>query len=65
MGGASNTQWELEEGIPQQDDPFIQQYLRGRTSLIVEEQKQRHGGTPSPRSIRETYSVSKPPCVSV
>ncbi|KAG2418017.1 hypothetical protein HFD88_001117 [Aspergillus terreus] len=45
MGGASNTQWELEEGIPQQDDPFIQQYLRGRTSLIVEEQKQRHDFT--------------------
>ncbi|KAF9885212.1 hypothetical protein FE257_000663 [Aspergillus nanangensis] len=43
--GATNIQWELDEGIPQVDDPFIQQYLRGRASLILEEQKQRHGGT--------------------
>ncbi|KAL4892709.1 hypothetical protein BDV59DRAFT_179576 [Aspergillus ambiguus] len=43
--GASQQEWELEEGIPQKDDPFIQQYLRGRASLIVEEQKQRHDFT--------------------
>lgn len=36
-------EWELEEGIPQLEDPFIQQYLKGRDSLISEEQKQRHG----------------------
>lgn len=36
-------EWELEEGIPQLEDPFIQQYLNGRDSLISEEQKQRHG----------------------
>lgn len=35
--------WELDEGIPQFEDPFIQQYLRGRQALIEEEQKQRHG----------------------
>ncbi|KAE8145847.1 hypothetical protein BDV25DRAFT_163706 [Aspergillus avenaceus] len=34
--------WELEEGVPQIDDPFIQQYLKGRTSLILEENKQRY-----------------------
>lgn len=35
--------WELEEGIPQVEDPFIQKYLNGRSSLIAQEQKQRHG----------------------
>jgi len=35
--------WELEEGIPQVEDPFIQKYLNGRRSLIAQEQKQRHG----------------------
>jgi hypothetical protein len=44
--GSSDTEWELEEGIPQVDDPFIQQYLKGRTSLILEEQKQRYGQIP-------------------
>ena len=39
-----DVEWELEEGIPQVNDPFIQQYLKGRSSLIEEEQKQRHGG---------------------
>ncbi|THC91156.1 hypothetical protein EYZ11_009387 [Aspergillus tanneri] len=39
---AADIEWELEEGIPQVDDPFIQQYLKGRDSLILEEQKQRH-----------------------
>ncbi|PWY88378.1 putative CECR1 family adenosine deaminase [Aspergillus heteromorphus CBS 117.55] len=39
---SSDTAWELEEGIPQVQDPFIQQYLRGRDSLILQEQKQRH-----------------------
>ncbi|KAJ5779713.1 hypothetical protein N7457_007433 [Penicillium paradoxum] len=34
--------WELEEGIPQFEDPFIQQYLKGRDALIAEEQKRRH-----------------------
>lgn len=36
-------EWELEEGIPQFEDPFIQQYLKGRDALIQEEQKRRHG----------------------
>ncbi|GAB1194822.1 hypothetical protein APSETT444_004073 [Aspergillus pseudonomiae] len=39
---SSDIDWELEEGIPQVDDPFIQQYLKGRTSLVLEEQKQRY-----------------------
>ncbi|CAG8357282.1 unnamed protein product [Penicillium salamii] len=38
-----NLEWELEEGIPQFEDPFIQQYLKGRDALIQEEQKRRHG----------------------
>lgn len=36
-------QWELEEDIPQVDDPIIQKYLSGRNALILEEQKKRHG----------------------
>ncbi|KAB8222701.1 hypothetical protein BDV33DRAFT_55325 [Aspergillus novoparasiticus] len=39
---SNDIDWELEEGIPQVDDPFIQQYLKGRTSLVLEEQKQRY-----------------------
>lgn len=35
--------WEVEEGIPQFEDPFIQKYLQGRNALIQEEKKQRHG----------------------
>ncbi|DAA76609.1 TPA_exp: Uncharacterized protein A8136_7286 [Trichophyton benhamiae CBS 112371] len=34
--------WEVEEGIPQFEDPFIQKYLQGRNALIQEEKKQRH-----------------------
>lgn len=41
MGSDKN--WELEEGLPQVEDPFIQQYLKGRDALIAEEQKRRHG----------------------
>lgn len=41
--GTDDLDWELEEGVPQVEDPFIQQYLKGRNSLILEEQKQRHG----------------------
>ncbi|KAJ5379813.1 uncharacterized protein N7496_002241 [Penicillium cataractarum] len=44
MGG-ENTHWELEEGLPQFEDPFIQQYLKGRDALIAEEQKRRHDAT--------------------
>lgn len=40
---SDNKDWELEEGIPQVEDPFIQQYLKGRNALIAEEQKRRHG----------------------
>ena len=38
-----DNEWELEEGVPQVQDPFIQQYLKGRDSLIDQERKQRHG----------------------
>ena len=41
MEAADN--WELEEGIPQVEDPFIQKYLNGRDALILQEKKQRHG----------------------
>lgn len=44
---SNDIDWELEEGIPQVDDPFIQQYLKGRTSLVLEEQKQRYGQFPT------------------
>ncbi|KAM5488577.1 putative adenosine deaminase, partial [Microsporum audouinii] len=36
------TDWEVEEGIPQFEDRFIQKYLHGRNALIQEEKKQRH-----------------------
>jgi len=39
----SEFEWEMEEGIPQVDDPFIQKYLNGRQALIAQEKKQRHG----------------------
>ncbi|KAJ5564517.1 hypothetical protein N7513_000759 [Penicillium frequentans] len=42
---SDNKDWELEEGIPQVEDPFIQQYLKGRNALIAEEQKRRHDAT--------------------
>ncbi|KAL2435113.1 Adenosine deaminase 2-A [Exophiala dermatitidis] len=38
----SQLEWELEEGIPQVDDPFIQKYYAGRQALIEQEKKQRH-----------------------
>ena len=34
--------YELEEGIPQPEDPFIQKYMNGRKALIEQEKKQRH-----------------------
>ncbi|KAK5938249.1 hypothetical protein PMZ80_009219 [Knufia obscura] len=35
-------EWELDEGVPQVDDPFIQKYMSGRNALIEQEKKQRH-----------------------
>lgn len=40
---SSSLEWELEEGIPQVEDAFIQKYLQGRDALIEEEKKLRHG----------------------
>ncbi|KAK5100327.1 hypothetical protein LTS08_005076 [Lithohypha guttulata] len=49
MGDASENEsisslqeWELDEGVPQREDPFIQKYLNGRAALIEQEKKQRH-----------------------
>ena len=33
--------WEIEEGIPQSEDPFLQQYFAGREALIEREKSQR------------------------
>ena len=33
--------WEIEEGLPQHSDPFIQKYYAGREALIEQEQSQR------------------------
>lgn len=38
----SQLEWELDEGIPQMDDPFIEKYMTGRKALIDQEKKQRH-----------------------
>ncbi|KAJ5169804.1 uncharacterized protein N7500_002587 [Penicillium coprophilum] len=38
----TENEWEIEEGIPQFGDPFIQQYLKGRDALVMEERKRRH-----------------------
>lgn len=38
----SELEWELDEGIPQPEDPFIQKYMAGRKALIEQEKKQRH-----------------------
>jgi len=38
-----NLQWELEEGIPQMSDPFIQKYFQGRDALVAQEEKHRSG----------------------
>ena len=38
----SQLEWELDEGIPQFEDPFIQKYFQGREALIAQEKKQRH-----------------------
>jgi adenosine deaminase CECR1 len=50
---SDNADWELEEGLPQFEDPFIQQYLKGRDALIAEEQKRRHGEILVKRYIHE------------
>lgn len=39
----SDLEWELEQGIPQIEDPFIQKYITGREALIEQEKKKRHG----------------------
>jgi len=38
----SELEYELDEGIPQFEDPFIQKYLQGRNALVEQEKKQRH-----------------------
>jgi adenosine deaminase CECR1 len=38
----SAQEYELDNGIPQPSDPFIQKYYSGRAALIAQEKKQRH-----------------------
>jgi len=39
--GSEVSDWEIEEGLPQFQDQFIQQYLQGREQLIEQESSQR------------------------
>ena len=39
--GSQISDWEIEEGLPQFKDPFIQQYLQGREALVDQEKSQR------------------------
>lgn len=39
--GSDVSEWELEEGLPQSTDQFIQQYYQGREALIEQEKAQR------------------------
>lgn len=48
-------EWELEQGIPQVEDPFIEKYMQGREALIKQEKKQRHGN----------YAFLLPLCYSI
>ncbi|KAI4205161.1 MAG: hypothetical protein LQ346_001494 [Caloplaca aetnensis] len=44
MGSGADSdisEWETEEGVPQQTDPFIQKYYEGREALIDQEKAQR------------------------
>ena len=38
---ADVSDWEIEEGLPQLNDQFIQKYLDGREALIEQEKTQR------------------------
>ncbi|KAJ8605692.1 hypothetical protein MRB53_041409 [Persea americana] len=42
---AMEDEWELQEGIPQFSDPFIQKYFQGRDALIAQEAKHRNDQT--------------------
>ena len=41
----SDSDWELEEGIPQPHEPVIQKYFQGRDALIAQEDKHRSGSS--------------------
>ena len=49
--GSDISDWEIEEGVPQFEDQFIQQYLQGREALIEQEKSQR-----SDESFRQSLS---------
>lgn len=57
-----NLQWEIEEGIPQRSDPFIQKYFQGRDALVAQEDKHRSGQSSSlytmllDTTIADTYA---------
>jgi hypothetical protein len=42
---------EEDDGVPSKEEPFIQQYLKGRADLIATEQKQRSGQFPQSESF--------------
>jgi hypothetical protein len=56
----SNLEWELDQGIPQPEDPFISKYYQGREALIEQEKKQRHGKFTLPFFPSLSSTVSKP-----
>jgi hypothetical protein len=39
---------ELAEGVPELDEPFLQQYVNGREALIAQEKKLRSGQSAFP-----------------
>ena len=41
ISGPEVPEWEIEEGLPQFEDQFIQKYLQGREALIEQEKAQR------------------------
>jgi adenosine deaminase CECR1 len=56
-------EWELDEGIPQVSDPFIQKYFQGRDALLEQERKHRsdylfrQGASPMVREASRIVSL--------
>lgn len=56
--GSEVSDWEIEDGVPQFEDQFIQQYLQGRDALIEQEKSQR-----SDRAFRHSLTpLAKEAC---
>ena len=59
--GSEVSDWEIEEGVPQFEDQFIQKYLQGREALIEQEKSQR-----SDEKFRQSLSpLAKEACLIV